>query len=174
MDRKPYDSDLTDAEWLLLEPLIPPEKSGGRHRTVNMREIINAIFYVLRAGCAWRLLPHDFPAWQTVYGYLRDWRKTNVWEQMNAALRAAVREQEERDAEPSAAIMDSQSVKMSAVAGERGYDAAKNVNGRKRHILVDVLGLLLEVVVTKANVPERAGAKMTWNVLWNSIWNDWY
>jgi putative transposase len=159
MCREPYDSDLTDVEWLLLEPLIPPEKHGGRHRTVDIREVVNAIFYVLRAGCAWRLLPHDFPAWQTVYGYFRAWRQANIWEQVNAVLREAVREQEAREAEPSAAIMDSQSVKTSAVAGERGYDAAKNVMGRKRHILVDVLGLLLSVVVTKASVPEREGAK---------------
>jgi putative transposase len=116
MSREPYDSDVTDVEWLLLEPLIPPEKHGGRHRTIDTREVVNAIFYVLRTGCAWRLLPHDFPAWQTVYGYFRDWRKTGIWEQLNTALREAVREQEEREAEPSAAIMDSQSVKTTAVA----------------------------------------------------------
>jgi transposase len=99
MSRKPYDSDTSDVEWLLLEPLIPPEKHGGRHRTVDIREVVNVIFYVLRTGRVWRLLPHDFSPWQTVYGYFREWCQTGVWQQLNAALRDAVREQEERQAE---------------------------------------------------------------------------
>jgi len=160
-ERKAYPSDLSDAEWIILEPLIPPAKSGGRPREVCMREVVNAIFYLLRSGCAWRMLPHDFPAWQTVYGYFRQWRKDGVWANMNAALRTAVRMEEGRNPEPSAAIMDSQTAKMgAAVKGERGYDGAKRINGRKRHILVDVLGLLLEVVVHKADIQERAGAKL--------------
>jgi putative transposase len=150
---------MDETQWLLLQPLIPAEKSGGRHRSVDMREVLNAIFYLLRSGCAWRLLPHDFPKWQTVYGYFRQWRKDQVWEKMNAALREAVREQEGRAAEPSAGSMDSQSVKTTAVAGERGYDGAKKLTGRKRHILVDTIGLLLMGVVTKASVAERAGGK---------------
>jgi putative transposase len=119
-----------------------------------MREVVNAIFYVL--GCAWRLLPHDFPPWQTVYGYFRSWRKTGVWEQMNDALRESVRLEAGREEQPSAAILDSQSVK---TKGELGYDSNKKVKGRKRHILVDVMGLLLCVLVHKANTQERAGAK---------------
>jgi putative transposase len=148
MNRKPYPSDLNDVERLILEPLIPPAKTGGRIRRVNMREIVDAIFYVLRSGCAWRMLPHDFPPWQTVYGYFSNWRDEGDWEAMNDALREAVRQEEGRETEPSAAIIDSQSVKTT------------EVKGRKRHIMVDVMGLLLVVVVHKASVQERAGAKL--------------
>ena len=159
MSRKAYPGDLTDTEWIILELLIPPAKPGGRPRTVNMREIVNAIFYILRSGCAWRMLPHDFPPWQTVYGYFRQWRKDGVCEQMNDALREGVRLQAGRESEPSAAIIDSQSVKTTETKGVRGYDSNKKVNGRKRHILVDVMGLLLAVLVHEASIQERAGAK---------------
>jgi len=162
MSRKPYSTDVSDVQWLLLEPLLlavlNPSKRG-RPRQVELREVVNAIVYVLRTGCAWRLLPHDFPAWQTVYGYFRRWRDSGLWEALNDALREAVRSQAGREAEPSAAIIDSQSVKSSAVAGERGFDGAKLVTGRKRHLLVDVMGLLLVVLVHKASIQERDGAK---------------
>jgi putative transposase len=135
------------------------QSNRGRPRQVDLREIVNAIFYVLRTGCAWRLLPHDFPAWQTVYGYFRRWRDSGRWEQLNDVLGETVRNEAERETEPSAAIIDSQSVKTSSVAGERGFDKAKLVTGRKRHILVDVMGLILVVLVHKASIQERDGAK---------------
>lgn len=119
----------------------------------------NAIFSLLRRGCAWRMLPPDFPAWQTVYGYFRTWRKAGVWEQPKAALRESVREQAGREAEPSAGISASQRVKTTETKGERGDDAQKKVTGRKRHLLVAVMGLLLVVLVPKADSHERAGAK---------------
>lgn len=158
--RSPYPTDLSDAEWQEIEPLIPmPKTKRGRKRKHPIREILNAIFYLLRAGCAWRMLPHDFPPWKTVYHYFRLWRKDGTWQHINSALRTKLREADGREPEPSAAILDSQSVKTSDVKGVRGYDAGKKVKGRKRHILVDTLGLLLVVVVHAANIQDRDGAK---------------
>lgn len=156
-----YRTDLTEEQWELLRQLIPPAKSGGRPRTVDMREVVNAILYILMAGCAWSLLPHDFPKWKTVYHYFRQWRIDGDWERIHEQLRQWVRAIEDRHPSPSAAILDSQSVETATMIHPSvGYDAGKKTKGRKRHLLVDTLGLMMVVIVTAASLPEREGAKM--------------
>ena len=144
----------------MLAPLIPPAKPGGRPRTTDMREVLNAIFYLLRSGGAWRLLPQEFPAWQTVYDYFRHWRNAGLWEQIHTTLRERVRRHVGRKADPSAAIIDSQSVKTTDRGGEHGYDGGKKINGRKRHLLVDTLGVVLKAKVHPANIADRDGARL--------------
>jgi len=126
---------------------------------VNLREILNALLYLSRTGCQWRMLPHDLPPWETVYAYFKQWRDDGTWERLNRDLRIEVRLNEGKDAEPSAAIVDSQSVKTTETSGERGYDAGKKINGIKRHVLVDTLGMILTVMVLTADIQDRDGAR---------------
>jgi len=159
MQRKRYPSDLTDEQWAVLEPWIPPPRPGGRPRKTNMREVVNALFYLTREGCSWRALPHDFPPWKTVYNYFETWKQDGTWDQFLTALRRRVRRAAGRDPDPRVACIDSQSVKTAGGGAEVGTDGGKKVRGRKRHIAVDTLGLLLAVVITAANVDDARAAQ---------------
>ena len=160
MTNQIYPTDLSDRQWQCIKDLIPAPKAGGRPRRLDMRQVINAILYIVVTGAQWRMLPTDYPTWKRVYHYFRIWRDDGTWQRIHDTLRAAVRRKAGRHKHPPAGSLDSQSVKTTQVAGVRGYDTGKNVNGRKRHVLVDTLGLLLAVVVTAAAVSDPAGARL--------------
>jgi putative transposase len=160
-----YPTDLTDQQWQILRKLLPQPARRGAPQSVCRRAAVNAILYVLRGGCAWRLLPHDFPKWKTVYGIFRAWRIDGTWQRVHDRLRDMLRRREGRKTSPSAAVIDSQTVKTTEAGGPRGYDAGKKINGRKRHIVVDTLGLLLAVVVHPANVQDYDGAVLVLGLL---------
>ena len=160
-DGKQTIPDLSDEEWGLLEAHLPAPKRRGRPRLRSPRQIVDAVFYVVNSGCQWRMLPRDFPPWKTVFHYFRAWRLDGTWERMNRALRRRLRERLDREPEPSAGIVDAQSVKTTGVGGEqRGFDGGKKVRGRKRHLLVDTEGLLVEARVHSAKVPDQDGIRL--------------
>lgn len=157
--KKRYPSNLSEGAWQYLKPHLPVSPVG-RPREISLRQVINAILYVVKTGCQWRQLPREFPPWSAVYYYFYRWTHDGTWERIHHVLRSRLREKLGRHKHPTAGCLDSQSVKGTAVPGPRGYDAGKKINGRKRHVLVDTLGLLLVVVVTVAGVQDRDGAKL--------------
>jgi len=154
-----YESSLTDEQWAYLKTMLPPAAKRGRPPT-HRRWILDAIFYVVKCGVPWRYLPANFPPWQTVFHVFRQWKRHGWWTALNDALRTLVRQTHDKRSRPTAAILDSQSVKSAGHGGEVGYDAGKRIKGRKRHLLVDTLGLVLGVAVSPASTPEREGGQM--------------
>jgi putative transposase len=170
MENRRYPTDLSDEEWRCISPHLPGPTGQGRPRLHGLRAILDAVFYVLKSGCPWRLLPKDFPPWKTVYDWFRRWRIDGTWERLNTELRELLRVRLGRDPNPSAGIVDSQSVRTTGVGGTgRGFDPAKKVEGRKRHLLVDTEGLVLKAKVHSAKVPDEDGIRLLLDPLRNHL-----